>query len=162
VNEYKAKMEALQKEFEKADALLDKGKFEDATKLLEKMTKNKLNPDIADGALARIEEIKMGKLFMEGVKALEEKNFDLAQVRLTAVADSEIDNRWASRAWDLAKTIPAAKLYNEGVALADAGKNYEAMQMLQKVVAMEDAGHYGKLAAKKIQELKNAWRNRSR
>ncbi|MHC4780792.1 MAG: hypothetical protein ACYTFG_19650, partial [Planctomycetota bacterium] len=118
--------------------------------------------DIAEGAKARLAEIEMGLLFQEGVKALEAKDFDLALTKLKGVANSEVDNRWASRAWDLSRTIPAAKLYTKALAEVEAGKNYEAMQILQKVVDMEDAGHYATLAAKKIQELKNAWRNRNR
>lgn len=160
VNEYKKKMADLEEQFQKADTLLDEGNFEDARGLLEKMTKNKMNADIAEGALARLDEIKMGELFNEGVKALEEKNYDLALARLKGVAESAVENRWASRAWDLSRTIPAAKLYTKALAEIEAGKNYEAMQILQRVTMMEDAGHYAQLATKKIGELKAAWSSR--
>ena len=83
-----------------------------------------------------------------------------AAQRIWKKAESEIDNRWASRAWDVSRTIPAAKIYHKALGEIEAGKNYEAMQLLQKVTMMEDAGHYATLAAKKIEELKAAWRKR--
>jgi outer membrane protein assembly factor BamD (BamD/ComL family) len=58
------------------------------------------------------------------------------------------------------KTIPAAKLYKEALAHIEAGKNYEAMQALQKIASMEDAGHYAKLAREKLEEMKKNWRKR--
>ena len=38
--------------------------------------------------------------------------------------------------------------------------NYDAMQKLQKVVAMEGAGAYAKMAQEKLDEIKKNWRKR--
>jgi outer membrane protein assembly factor BamD (BamD/ComL family) len=157
VNKYKARMASLEREFRKADALLDKGDFDAASKILDRMAKNKMDKDLAEGAKARMEEMKMGRLYIEGVKALEAKNFDLAKVKLEAVADSQIANRWSSRAWEIALTIPAAKMYHQALEELDQGKNYEAMQKLQKLTTMENAGAYAEKAQKKIEEIKRNW-----
>jgi hypothetical protein len=160
VNAYKAKMEALQKKFESADSLLDQCKFDEATRLLEDLAKNSLDSDIAEGARARMDEIKMGRMFKEGVDAFKAENFDLALMKLKAVADSQIDNRWASRAWQIVKTIPAAKLYTQALKDVADGKNYEAMQKLQKVMALEDAGGYADMAKEKLEEIRKNWRKK--
>jgi tetratricopeptide (TPR) repeat protein len=156
VNDFKAKMEALKKDFDAADALLNEFKFDDAKKLLDKVAGGD-NAELAAWAKSKAAEIPMGQLFQKGLKELEERQFDLAKSDLEAVAQSQIENRWSSRAWGLIRAIPAAKLYYEAVADKDAGKGSDAMDKFSKVMEMEDAGEYAGLAAKKIEEIKAAW-----
>jgi outer membrane protein assembly factor BamD (BamD/ComL family) len=157
VDAFKAKMEALKKEFDAADALINEGKFDDARKLLDKVASNGDNGELADWAKGKTAEIPMGLLFQKALKELEERQFDLAKADLEAVAQSQVENRWSSRAWGLLRAIPAAKLYYEAVADQDAGRGADAMDKFSKVMEMEDAGEYAGLSHKKIEEIKSAW-----
>lgn len=146
----------LQSLFEKADALMEKGEFDDARALYERVAANDIDEDLAEWARLRIEEIGIGVLYFQGLKALDAKDYGQAEKKLLAVARSG-SRRYADLASNLLEELPAARLFHEALADYEAGKNYPAMQKLQKVLSMENAGRFREKARQKLQEIKDAW-----
>jgi outer membrane protein assembly factor BamD (BamD/ComL family) len=152
----KKKVEDIKAEFAAADKLMDQGKFDEAKAAYEKLSKNTIDKDIAEWADLRIKEIGIGMMLFEAKKLLDEGNFEEAEKKLRAVSRARSD-RYSDKAAYLLEELPAAKLYNEACADMKAGKNYQAMQKLQKILQMEYVYEYKKKAEAKLKEIKDAW-----
>jgi tetratricopeptide (TPR) repeat protein len=152
----KAELEALQDEFDKADKLMDQGKFNEAKAVYQKISENKINKDLADYAGLRIIEIGMGVTYFEAMKALDEGRFDDAEAKLRAVAKSRSD-RYSDKAAALLEEFPAARLYREALDLLKVEKNFEAMQKLEKILELDGAEAYKEKANLKLKEIKESW-----
>ncbi len=157
----KKAIETLKADFDKADKLMDEGKFEEAKAAYQKIAANNLDKNMAEYAGIRLTEIGMGVLYFEAVKALEEGKYDDAEKKLAAVAKSRSD-RYADKAAGLLEELPAARLYREAMDEMKAGKNFEAMQKLEKLLEMENASSYKERANKALQEIKEAWNKKGK
>jgi tetratricopeptide (TPR) repeat protein len=144
--------EKIKADFDEADKLMDKGCFEKAKAIFEKISTNQLDKDLADWAKLRIQEIGTGVVYFEAVKAYEAGLFDDAEKKLHAVARSNSE-RYANRAANLLDELPAARLFREAENDKKAGRNYPAMQKLEKIIALDSAGRYRDKARRMLRKL---------
>jgi len=152
----KKETEKIKADFDEADKLMDKGFFDKAKAIFEKISANQLDKDLADWAKLRIQEIGTGVVYFEAVKAFEAGLFDDAEKKLHAVARSDSE-RYANRAANLLDELPAARLFHGAKADKKAGRNYPAMQKLEKIIALEGAGRYREKARRMLRDIRSAW-----
>lgn len=150
----KKQREKLEGKLEKANALKDAGKLEEAAKAFEKLLKTAVGEDAKWG----LREIKIVRIVDEGVKLYQEGNYPAARGRFLVASDFEVPCPARDKARQLLPECEAGVKYLDALREHKEGNTMKAIELLTAIVKDEwYEGEFKGKAEAKIKELKEAW-----